>query len=155
MKIPSKLDADAVLAKKTGDGAGAEEFSQLWRVLMDVLDQIVGSAGERTVDSDGFLQLLRIAFSETDIGSIPTSVDEVIIGGAANTRPQAKAVYILGATDGVFPKRECRTTGFFPRTKRRSSAKTESTLPQISADGFRMKITIFIRRCALHRRRCS
>lgn len=105
MKIPSKLDADAALAKKTGDGAGAEEFSQLWRVLMDVLDQIVGSAGERTVDSDGFLQLLRIAFSETDIGSIPTSVDEVIIGGAANTRPQAKAVYILGATDGVFPKR--------------------------------------------------
>lgn len=105
MEIPSKLKGDAALAAKVGDAKGAEEFAQLWRALMDALDQTVGSAGEKNTDAEGFLRLLKLAFSETDIGSIPTSVDEVVIGGAANTHPKVKIVYILGATDGVFPKR--------------------------------------------------
>lgn len=105
MKIPEKLKNDAALSSKIGDAAGAEEFSQLWQVLCDALDQTVGSAGDEKTDADGFLQLLKLAFSETDIGSIPTSVDEVLIGGAAMTHPEAKTVYIVGATDGVFPKR--------------------------------------------------
>ncbi len=105
MKIPEKLGEDAELSLKAGDASGAEEFSQLWQVLCDALDQTALSAGDEETDADGFLQLLKLAFSETDIGSIPTSVDEVLIGGAAMTRPEAKTVYIVGATDGVFPKR--------------------------------------------------
>lgn len=105
MKIPQRLKTDAEHAKSMGDGKGAEEYSQLWKVLMDTLDQAVGSAGEKSVNSEGFVRILKLAFSETDIGSIPTSVDEVLIGGAANTHTEAKIVYILGAGDGVFPKR--------------------------------------------------
>ncbi len=105
MKIPEKLGEAAELSLKAGDASGAEEFSQLWQVLCDALDQTALSAGDEETDADGFLQLLKLAFSETDIGSIPTSVDEVLIGGAAMTHPEAKTVYIVGATDGVFPKR--------------------------------------------------
>lgn len=105
MEIPEKLNADAALSLEAGDASGAEEFSQLWKVLCDALDQTALSAGDKETDADGFLQLLKLAFSETDIGSIPTSVDEVLIGGAAMTRPEARIVYIVGATDGVFPKR--------------------------------------------------
>ena len=75
MEIPEKLNADAALSLEAGDASGAEEFSQLWKVLCDALDQTALSAGDKETDAAGILQLLKLPFSETDIGSIPTSVD--------------------------------------------------------------------------------
>lgn len=106
MKIPEKIRSDAESSAAQGDNAGAEELLQLWRVLCRCLDEIVGSAGARECDGTDFLQFVKLAFSETDIGMIPTSVDEVLVGGAAKIRPlSAKTVYIIGGSDGIFPKK--------------------------------------------------
>lgn len=106
MKVPEKISSDAKRSREAGDIAGAGELCQLWRVFCGCLDQIVGSAGDTVCGAEEFLQLLKLAFSETGIGVIPTSVDEVLVGGAAKIRPlSAKAVYIIGACDGVFPRK--------------------------------------------------
>ncbi|MBQ9511130.1 MAG: PD-(D/E)XK nuclease family protein [Clostridia bacterium] len=106
MNIPETIKNDAAQLSAMGDAKGASELVQLWRVFCDCLDQTVISAGEKSADAEDFLTLLRMCFSETDIGAIPTAVDEVLVGGAAKIRPlSAKTVYIIGACDGVFPRR--------------------------------------------------
>ena len=45
-----------------------------------------------------------MVFSQIEIGTIPTSVDEVMIGSAATLRPaQVKYVFLLGLCEGEFP----------------------------------------------------
>lgn len=106
MNVAETIKNEAAELKGIGDPAGAAEVVQLWRVFCDCLDQTVISAGEKTADAEEFLTLLRMCFSETDIGSIPTAVDEVLVGGASKIRPlSAKTVYIVGACDGIFPGR--------------------------------------------------
>lgn len=82
-----------------------EEAAQLWNILLDILDQLVTVAGDSPVTSEQFAQLLSVMFDEADIGHIPTSIDEVVIGNAMTLRAgRCKNVYILGANDGVFPQ---------------------------------------------------
>ena len=53
-----------------------------------------------------FTALLRLVLSETDIGKIPTSLDEVTIYDAqAGGYSGVKYAYIMGATEGTFPAR--------------------------------------------------
>jgi ATP-dependent helicase/nuclease subunit B len=55
-------------------------------------------------DGEDYLQLFRLAVTEISLGTIPTSLDQVLIGDAEKVRPHmAKTVYIMGANDGVFP----------------------------------------------------
>lgn len=106
MNVPKKTAEDAAALRAIGDEARASEQTQLWNVLCACLDQTVAAAGEAPADADEFLLLLRLALSETDIGVIPTSVDEVLVGGAAKIRPlSAKTVYVIGACEGIFPRK--------------------------------------------------
>lgn len=105
VNVPEKIKQDTEKIKSAGDTLGAQELVQLWRAFCLCLDQIVASVGDERVDAETFLLFLRLALSETDIGAIPTSVDEVLVGGAAKVRPlSAKTVYIIGASEGIFPK---------------------------------------------------
>ena len=106
MSIPKKTGEDAAALRALGEEARASEQTQLWNVLCACLDQTVAAAGEMPADADEFLLLLRLALSETDIGVIPTAVDEVLVGGAAKIRPlSAKTVYVIGACEGTFPRK--------------------------------------------------
>ena len=117
--VPETIKNDAEELRSIGDASGAAELVQLWDVFCDCLDQTVVSAGDDLSNADEFLTILRMCFSETDIGSIPTSVDEVLVGGASKIRPlSAKVVYLIGACDGVFPKR-AEDDGIFSEYEKR------------------------------------
>lgn len=84
---------------------GEEEPAQLWNIIIDTLDQLVKVAPDATVTAEQYMRLISIMFDEADIGSIPTSIDEVTIGGAMTFRAgRAKNIYILGANEGKFPQ---------------------------------------------------
>ncbi len=101
-----KIRADAERAKAEGARALAAELSQLPRVLCDVLDALVSACGEEEVSAAEFTALLRLVLSETDIGRIPTSLDEITVYDAqAGGYTEVKYAYIMGACEGVFPAR--------------------------------------------------
>ena len=111
--VPERLSREAKEAHDSGDLDREATVKSLWRAFCDALDLLVSSVGDEKCDISKFRVYLGAVLSETDIGRIPTSVDEVLIADAALTDTGgAKAVYVVGAYDGGFPKR-VGEDGFF------------------------------------------
>ena len=99
-----KIKADAEAAKARGEKSLAAELAQLFAVFCDALDALVSAAGTENVSVQEFTALFRLVLSETDIGKIPTSLDEVTIYDAqAGGYSGVKYAYVMGACDGAFP----------------------------------------------------
>ena len=99
-----KIKADAEAAKARGEKSLAAELLQLFSVFCGALDALVSAAGTEEVSVQEFTALLRLVLSETDIGKIPTSLDEVTIYDAqAGGYSGVKYAYIMGAAEGTFP----------------------------------------------------
>jgi ATP-dependent helicase/nuclease subunit B len=104
--VPSALERKAKEAAARGEAALAAETVQLWRVFCGALDQLVTSCGQTEATASEFSQMLSTVLLDTDIGKIPTSVDEVTISGAAQKIPgEHRYVYLVGAEEGKFPMR--------------------------------------------------
>lgn len=73
--------------------------------FMQILDSLVICYNEQNLNKTEFYEALNLALSQTEIGLIPQTVDQVIFGQADRIRPSApKIAFILGANQGVFPK---------------------------------------------------
>ena len=82
------------------------ENTQIWNIVMMVLDQLVEFLGDVKVDLKQFRSLLEAGFASFQIGIIPTTADEVVIGSFSRSKGFAsKAVMVIGANDGVLPAR--------------------------------------------------
>ena len=104
--VPERLSDMAAAAREAGDYSRELTSKQLWRAFCDALDGLVTSVGGRKCDAETFRIYLSEMLSETDIGRIPTSIDEVLIADAVLTDVEgAKVVYVIGCNDGIFPKR--------------------------------------------------
>lgn len=100
-----KLEGYINTFKEKGDLDNANEYSQVWNVIIDVLDQIVEVLGEEEISVDEFSKILLIGFSQYSAGIIPPSLDQVTLGSVDRMRSHdIKALYVLGVNDGVFPK---------------------------------------------------
>ena len=92
--------------KLAGDKAKEKEYAQIYRLTMDLLDQIVGLLGEEEMTWEEFGQILDAGFGEIQVGIIPQSVDQVVVGDMERTRlKQVKALFFLGINDGNIPKK--------------------------------------------------
>lgn len=106
LHVPETLSQKAAQAKERGESALAMETVQLWNVFCGALDQLVLSCGETEASVSEFSQMLSMVLLETDIGKIPTSIDEVSVSSAAQTLPGGhRKIYLFGAQEGAFPQR--------------------------------------------------
>lgn len=83
----------------------AEENAQVYSRVLTVLDQLHGIMGEAPMGGPAFLSVLEEGFEAYEISAIPATADQVTIGslGRTHARP-ARAMLILGANDGRFPR---------------------------------------------------
>ncbi|MBQ9438622.1 MAG: PD-(D/E)XK nuclease family protein, partial [Lachnospiraceae bacterium] len=84
----------------------ANEYSQVYHFIIDLLDQLYELLAEETLNAREFLDILDAGISEIRIGRIPQSVDKVLIGDMERTRLSAhnKVLFFLGINDGNIPK---------------------------------------------------
>ncbi len=83
----------------------ATEQGRIWRILTEIIDSLYYAIGESAVTVARFKELFEILVSTKDLGEIPSGIDEVIIGNAERIRAfSPKAVFVMGANAGVFPK---------------------------------------------------
>ena len=91
--------------KQMGDRAKEKEYAQIYRLVMDLLDQMVSLLGEEVLGWEEFAQILDAGFGEIQVGIIPQEVDQVVVGDMERTRlKQVKALFFLGINDGKIPK---------------------------------------------------
>lgn len=89
-----------------GDKNKEKEYAQIYRLTMDLLDQIMSLLGEEEMTWEEFGQILDAGFGEIQVGMIPQNVDQVVIGDMERTRlKQVKALFLLGVNDGNIPSK--------------------------------------------------
>lgn len=89
---------------KNGDEQTADLVERSWDMLISALDRVALLSGEQSGDAEDFYNLFINLVSLMDMGSTPKGIDQVSIGSAPRTRPaEPRAVFVLGANDGVFP----------------------------------------------------
>lgn len=77
---------------------------QVWNIFVKLLDELVDVMGEERVSFDKFQSIIKQGVLSQQIGLIPTSKDEVIIGDIARSRnSHISILYIVGVNDGLFP----------------------------------------------------
>lgn len=82
----------------------ANTYIQVWNIFMNLLDELVQSLGNESMSFEVFKNILIEGISMHQIGILPTSNDQVMIGDISRTRnSNVKILFVIGVNDGVFP----------------------------------------------------
>ena len=102
--IPETIEKSIENFRESGELNLANEYSQVWNTVMDILDQTVEVMGDETFGLERFSKILKIGLAEYKIGTIPAAIDQVLVGSVERSRShEIKAMFLLGVNDGVFP----------------------------------------------------
>ena len=104
-EVQEKLSVFEEQFRAEGDHTRAKEYDQIYRLVMELLDQIYALLGEETITLREFADILEAGFGEIEVGTIPQNVDRVLVGDMERTRlKQVKCLFFLGVNDGNIPK---------------------------------------------------
>lgn len=102
--VPERIESAVARFSSRGQLSLAQEYSQVWNILMEVFDQVVAVMGEDTFGIERFSNILRAGLEEYRIGLIPPALDQVLVGSVERSKShEIKALFVLGVNDGVFP----------------------------------------------------
>lgn len=111
--VADALKQEATERLLAGERREAEELSRLFEVSVAALEDIADALGDEKGDLTLLADALKLVFSRTDIGTIPTSTDEVTVGSASMLRTDhPRFVLVMGLNEGEFP-RTVSDTGLF------------------------------------------
>ena len=106
--IENKIDE--ILAEKINKLNEAQEVSisaeyeTSWKIIMQVLDEIVLVFGDENITFETYMQILKTGLGESKLGTIPMAQDEVTVGDVDRSRShKIKILFIIGLNDGMFP----------------------------------------------------
>lgn len=112
-EIDKKFEQKIDELKQAGQTEIATQYETSWKIIMNVLDEIVLIFGDEKISFDKYMQILKTGLSSSDLGKIPGTQDQVIIGDVDRSRShKVKAIFIIGLNDGMFPSVH-KNEGFF------------------------------------------
>lgn len=104
-RVQEKLAGYEEYFIKSDDREKAREYAQIYRLVMEVLEQIHSLLETEPMDLQEFADILDAGFSEIEVGLIPGSVDRIVVGDMERSRlKQVKALFFLGVNDGNIPR---------------------------------------------------
>ena len=112
-RVPERLEALCEEAWEGGFLETVQTHKQIWEKIVEIMNQMDYLLGDTALSLEDFGILLQSAFDKLDLGLLPTSLDQVFIGALAHSRSSdLKAVFLLGANEGIMPARASEN-GFF------------------------------------------
>lgn len=103
-QMPEKIAALITFLTEKGQLEYAEEASQIWSVIIAIFDQFVELIGDEVISEEEYGTILKSGFEAVEIGLLPPTIDQIIVGTMQRTRAGSiKALIILGANDGLLP----------------------------------------------------
>lgn len=84
----------------------AKEYSQIYAILIGLIDEMVELLGEEQVSCREFSEILDAGFDDARVGIIPPGIDQVQVGDIERSRlSHVKYLFFLGLNDGWVPAR--------------------------------------------------
>lgn len=104
INLPDTIMDKAAALTLAGDVQLADEYKQLWDIIVRALDQFYTIAGGISGSNAEFARCWKLLISQYDVGSIPVALDRVGLGDIKRQRRRGiKALIVLGATDDALP----------------------------------------------------
>ncbi len=104
-RIQDKLVRFEKQFEQSGNREKAREYAQIYRLVMELFEQIESLLGEEEISLQEFSDILDAGFSEIEIGIIPGGIDRVVAGDLERSRlKQVKILFVLGVNDGNIPR---------------------------------------------------
>ena len=104
INVEEKMVALSEIQRNVGAPDVAEETKQLRDVVFEMLDQVDEIMGETPFDGKEFSDLIRAGLSQIEIGVLPPSADDMMLGTMQRTRAgDIKSLIVIGANDGILP----------------------------------------------------
>lgn len=83
----------------------SDEYNTSYQLLLNVLDEMCLIFSEDKIGFEKYKELLQVGLNSCELGKIPATQDQVILGDTERTRSHGlKVVFMIGANDGCFPK---------------------------------------------------
>ena len=108
-----KLNEKISALEEAGELKLASNYKQSMESLIAILDEMVLLFPDSPMSFEKFKEIFQIGLKSKELGSIPQTLDEVLLGDVDRTRShKVKACFIIGVNDGVFPSIN-KNEGFF------------------------------------------
>jgi ATP-dependent helicase/nuclease subunit B len=92
-------------SEASGERERSAEHTQVWRNFAGLFDELVELLGEELMTPIEFLDVLEAGFESFDLAITPPMIDQVLVGQVDRARVgQVKAVFVLGLSEGEFPR---------------------------------------------------
>ncbi len=90
---------------RPGSQTKAQEYAQIYRIVMDLLDKVAVLLGEEHMKIREYGDILDAGFEAAKVGTIPPGNDRVMIGDIERTRlNHIRVMFFVGVNDGIVPK---------------------------------------------------
>ena len=104
IQVPQRIEQMIEAFKASKQLNLANEYGQIWNIMMEILDQIVEVMRDETLNADKLTDIISAGFEEYKIGLIPPALEQVVVGSIERTKSHhVKALFVIGANEGVFP----------------------------------------------------
>lgn len=135
LQVPQTLERWADEAERAGRLAEAREHRQIWDDVISLLEQMVETSGDEKIKVREFEDILGDGLDALQISLIPPGLDYVTVADfEQNSIENARAVYILGANEGIMPRRS-HEKGLLSDADRLHLKEAGLELPQGSVEG--------------------
>lgn len=119
----------------------ASEYIASYKVILNLLDEIVLVFGEDKITIDQYRRVLQTGLKNSELGKIPGTQDQVTFGDIDRSRShKVKVVFMIGLNDGSFPSVN-KQEGFLDdgdreRLKQDGIELAKGTLERLYEDNF-------------------
>ncbi|MFC4619629.1 helicase-exonuclease AddAB subunit AddB [Camelliibacillus cellulosilyticus] len=104
LEVPEKIEQLRRRAEEEGRLDEAREHDQVWKAVIDCLDELVEAAGPETVSLERFAGIIDTGLDELRFALVPPALDQVLVGSIDRTRTSdVRAAFVLGVNEGVLP----------------------------------------------------
>ncbi|MCR5148034.1 MAG: exodeoxyribonuclease V subunit gamma [Eubacterium sp.] len=102
---PSQIGKMADMIEREGNLPLANTYRRLYDIILSFLDEMNLVLGNEYISKKEFSGILRSGMNEVKIGTIPATVDSVIVGDTERTRvSDIRVLFLIDLNEGVVPK---------------------------------------------------
>lgn len=99
-----KLDEAGDQAEARGDYVREKEYRQLFTLILELMDKIVGIFGEEYLPAEELEEMMDAGLDALELGTPPLSMDQVLLGDLKRTRlPDVQVLFLVGVNEGKIP----------------------------------------------------